>query len=64
LHHGLLLDLRPCSYDVTSQAFAEGNKIGQGGFGSVYKGMLDGIPVAVKAMTGGPNAMQVRVVTW
>jgi hypothetical protein len=44
---------------LAAQYFAAANKIGEGGFGAVYRGVLDGIPVAVKVMDGGPNAMQV-----
>ncbi len=42
------------------QGFASVNLIGKGGFGEVFRGVLDGVPVAVKVMDVGPEAMQVR----
>eukprot|EP00798_Chlamydomonas_sp_ICE-L_P024111 gene24111-9686_t len=42
-------ELRACT-----GGFAESNKLGNGGFGPVYRGDLDGIPV----MEEGPDAMQ------
>eukprot|EP00798_Chlamydomonas_sp_ICE-L_P017200 gene17200-23519_t len=46
-------ELRACT-----GGFAESNKLGEGGFGPVYRGELDGIPVAIKVMDKGPDAMQ------
>jgi hypothetical protein len=35
----------------------------QGGFGAVYRGVLDGVSVAVKVMDASPEAMQVSSVS-
>ncbi|GFR44035.1 hypothetical protein Agub_g5192, partial [Astrephomene gubernaculifera] len=40
--------------------FSAGSKLGEGGYGPVYRGTLDGIPVAVKVMDCGEGAMQGR----
>lgn len=44
--------------DIATGSFSPLHKIGGGGFGTVYKGMLDGIPVAIKVMDSSPEAMQ------
>ncbi len=43
-----------------TENFAPSNRVGRGGFGSVFRGTLDGVPVAVKVMDVGPDAMQAR----
>lgn len=42
--------------DHATKRFNPSNKIGEGGFGPVYKGLLnDGTIVAIKRRTGGPR---------
>uniref|UniRef100_A0A0E0GYZ0 Serine/threonine-protein kinase n=1 Tax=Oryza nivara TaxID=4536 RepID=A0A0E0GYZ0_ORYNI len=43
------------SLQVATDNFHESNKIGEGGFGAVYKGILHGQEVAVKRMAKGSN---------
>eukprot|EP00197_Chlamydomonas_leiostraca_P000020 CAMPEP_0202886216 /NCGR_PEP_ID=MMETSP1391-20130828/42060_1 /ASSEMBLY_ACC=CAM_ASM_000867 /TAXON_ID=1034604 /ORGANISM="Chlamydomonas leiostraca, Strain SAG 11-49" /LENGTH=972 /DNA_ID=CAMNT_0049569485 /DNA_START=65 /DNA_END=2985 /DNA_ORIENTATION=+ len=43
---------------TATEYFAAKNKVGEGGFGPVYRGVLDGIPVAVKVMDTSADAMQ------
>uniref|UniRef100_A0A0E0LLT6 Uncharacterized protein n=1 Tax=Oryza punctata TaxID=4537 RepID=A0A0E0LLT6_ORYPU len=43
------------SLQVATDNFHESKKIGEGGFGAVYKGILNGQEVAVKRMTKGSN---------
>ncbi|GAB4826685.1 hypothetical protein Ancab_033581 [Ancistrocladus abbreviatus] len=41
---------------VATDFFSDANKLGQGGFGAVYKVKLsDGTPVAVKRLSGSPE---------
>ncbi|GLC46283.1 hypothetical protein PLESTM_001853700 [Pleodorina starrii] len=40
--------------------FSPANKLGEGGYGPVYRGWLDGIPVAVKVMDTSEDCMQGR----
>lgn len=42
-----------------TQGFSGTNKLGAGGFGPVYRGMLDGVPVAVKLLDPSGLSMQV-----
>ncbi|WCJ29418.1 protein kinase family protein [Euphorbia peplus] len=42
--------------EVATQKFAHSNKIGEGGYGPVYKGKLDHTPVAIKVLR--PDAAQ------
>ena len=42
------------------QGFSEANKLGAGGYGPVYRGVLDGVPVAVKCLDASEGAMQAR----
>ncbi|KXZ51279.1 hypothetical protein GPECTOR_13g766 [Gonium pectorale] len=46
-------------YDATG-GFSAVNKLGEGGYGPVYRGSLDGIPVAVKVMDCSEGALQGR----
>uniref|UniRef100_A0A0D9WZY6 Protein kinase domain-containing protein n=1 Tax=Leersia perrieri TaxID=77586 RepID=A0A0D9WZY6_9ORYZ len=43
------------SLQVATDNFHENKKLGEGGFGSVYKGLLSGQEVAVKRMSKGSN---------
>ncbi|GLI66119.1 hypothetical protein VaNZ11_009830 [Volvox africanus] len=52
---------RTYSYEELRHAtgnFSPVNKLGEGGFGPVYRGWLDGIPVAVKVMDTSEGCMQ------
>ncbi|GIL56808.1 hypothetical protein Vafri_12109 [Volvox africanus] len=54
---------RTYSYEELRHAtgnFSLTNKLGEGGFGPVYRGWLDGIPVAVKVMDTSEGCMQGR----
>ncbi|GIL84460.1 hypothetical protein Vretifemale_13075 [Volvox reticuliferus] len=54
---------RTYSYEELRQAtgsFSPVNKLGEGGYGPVYRGWLDGIPVAVKVMDTSEGCMQGR----
>ena len=42
------------------QGFSEANKLGSGGYGPVFRGLLDGVPVAVKCLDNSEGAMQAR----
>lgn len=46
---------------VATDNFSTTRLLGSGGYGAVYSGVLDGIPVAVKVMDTSGNSMQVRV---
>ncbi len=41
--------------EEATEGFAAKNLLGKGGFGSVYRGMLYGTPVAVKKLHDGGN---------
>lgn len=43
-----------------NQGFPSTAFLGRGGFGPVYKGLLEGMPVAVKCMDSNTQANQVR----
>lgn len=49
-----------CPLAPTLQGFCEANKLGSGGYGPVYRGVLDGVPVAIKCLDTSEGAMQVR----
>ncbi|KAG2438743.1 hypothetical protein HXX76_005288 [Chlamydomonas incerta] len=54
---------RTYSYEdlrAATGGFSPINKLGEGGYGPVYRGTLDGIPVAVKVMDCSEGAMQGR----
>ncbi|KIY93079.1 U-box domain-containing protein 34 [Monoraphidium neglectum] len=46
---------------AAAAGFSDSNKLGSGGYGPVYKGLLDGLPVAVKCLDTSEGAMQGEV---
>lgn len=54
--------------EEATDKFSPSNKIGEGGYGPVYKGKLDHTPVAIKALrpdaAQGKKQFQQEVITW
>uniref|UniRef100_A0ACD5XE98 Uncharacterized protein n=1 Tax=Avena sativa TaxID=4498 RepID=A0ACD5XE98_AVESA len=55
LHSVKSILLSLSSLQVATNNFDESNKLGEGGFGAVYKGVLSGQEVAVKRLSRGSN---------
>jgi len=53
LQYGTFVEIPYKTLETATNSWSEANKLGLGGFGGVYKGILDDIPIAVKRLEVG-----------